>query len=156
MLHLTDDGFGGFLIFEEPDMMEDMKGEASLLVVTAISVTTLLMAVMVNPDSFRDALCCLLIGLFINAFFRGGGSLPFLRPLALPFYTAFVLSATYSLVTNASDSPTMGLLMLPLSALFALAPLLLSLAVFRRLRICSGHLCPWRQRHILDRGTDQQ
>ncbi len=129
MLHLTDDGFGGFLIFEEPDMMEDMKGEASLLVVTAISVTTLLMAVMVNPDSFRDALCCLLIGLFINAFFRGGGSLPFLRPLALPFYTAFVLSATYSLVTNASDSPTMGLLMLPLSALFALAA---SFAVFGR------------------------
>ena len=129
MLHITDDGFGGFLVFEEPDMMEDLEGGATLLVVAAVSVTTLLMSVMVNPDSFRDALCCLLIGLFINAFFRGGGSLPFLRPLALPFYTAFVLSATYSLVTNASDSPTMGLLMLPLSALFALAA---SFAVFGR------------------------
>ena len=121
MFHVTDDGFGGFLIYEEPDIMDDMKGEASLLVVIAISVTTLLMAVMVNPDSFRDALCCLLAGLLINVFFRGGSHLPFLRPLALPFYSAFVISATYSLVTNAADSPTMGLLMLPLSAVFALA-----------------------------------
>ena len=127
MLHISDDGFGGFLVFEEPDLLDDMKGELSMAAFVGICVTTLLMAVMVNPDSFRDALCYLLVGLFINMYFRGGASLPFFRPLALPFYTAFVLSSTYSLVTNAADSPTMGLLMLPLSAIFALAA---SLAVF--------------------------
>lgn len=101
MMHLSSDGGGGFILYDDPVL--DFEGGLILYGIGVVSLLLLLWSAAQNPQAFAVSLFCLFVGLFLRFFFVGDGTLYFLGCLSLPFFTYFIVSSAYALVSNAGQ-----------------------------------------------------
>ena len=109
MLHFFPDGDGGFFGYDDPVL--DLEGGALLILVMAASIAAVVVPFATSPEHFADSIVCVLVGLVFVILSFGKGGLPFLRPLALPFFVYALAMSAYALMSLAGE---FGLLMWPI------------------------------------------
>ena len=108
MLHFFPDGDGGFYGYDDPVL--DFEGGIVLILVMAASIAAVVVPFASSPERFADSIVCVLVGLVFVILSFGKGGLPFLRPLALPFFVYALAMSAYALMSLAGE---FGLLMWP-------------------------------------------